>query len=184
VIIAEPVYDAIVSTIKMNKIDVMVVDPFVSCHSVNENDNNAIDAVVKKWGKVAHATNCAIHLIHHSRKPGGEAVTAEHSRGASALNDGVRASRTLNMMTEAEAKKAGVENRKAYVRVDDGKQNLAPPSERTVWFRKESLKLANGDTAPVAVPWEWPNAMADVTKDDLALAWISTARIPPNARVA
>jgi KaiC/GvpD/RAD55 family RecA-like ATPase len=169
-VIVEPVYDAIVATIRENKIDVLIVDPFVSCHSVSENDNNAIDTVVKRWGKIAHVTNCAVHLIHHSRKPGGEAVSTEHSRGASALNDGARASRTMNVMTKDEACKAGVKNRSAYVRIDDGKQNLAPPSERTSWIRKDSINLANGDSAPVVTTWEWPDAMADVTRDDLAVA--------------
>src|SRR3984957_17082603 len=79
-VIVEPVYDAIVDTIRKNKIDVVIVDPFVSSHSVNENDNSSIDAVVKRWSKIAHVTNCAVHLIHHSRKPGGEAVSTEHSR--------------------------------------------------------------------------------------------------------
>lgn len=44
------------------------VDPFVSSHAVNENGNNAIDAVVKTWARIAKECNCAVDLVHHSRK--------------------------------------------------------------------------------------------------------------------
>jgi AAA domain len=46
--IADPVVDAVIKTIKENQIDVLIIDPFVSSHRVTENDNNAIEAVVKK----------------------------------------------------------------------------------------------------------------------------------------
>jgi hypothetical protein len=45
--IAVPVVDAVMETIRSNRIDVMTVDPFVSSHRVTENDNNAIEMVVK-----------------------------------------------------------------------------------------------------------------------------------------
>jgi hypothetical protein len=170
-LIVEPVYEAIVATIKANKIDVVIIDPFVSSHSVSENDNVAIDLVVKRWSKVAHVTGCAVQLIHHTRKAGGEAVGVEHSRGASALNDGARASRTLNVMSSEEAGKAGITNPYAYVRIDDAKRNLAPRSERSVWFRIDSHMLPNGDNAPVVTKWEWPNPMDNVTADEFTRVW-------------
>lgn len=66
--IAVPVFDALVRTIEENEIDVVSIDPFVSCHAVPENDNGAIDRVVKTYAKIADKTGCAIHLVHHSRK--------------------------------------------------------------------------------------------------------------------
>ncbi|MGH7194729.1 MAG: ATP-binding protein, partial [Candidatus Saccharimonadales bacterium] len=48
--VVEPVVDALIAEIKARNIDVLVIDPFVSCHQAAENDNSAIDAVVKAWG--------------------------------------------------------------------------------------------------------------------------------------
>ena len=66
--IVKPVIDNLVSEIIARSIDVLVIDPFVSCHEVGENDNTAMDMIVKEWGRVAQRGNCAIELVHHSRK--------------------------------------------------------------------------------------------------------------------
>lgn len=66
--ILEPVYAEILAQLKARKIDVLIIDPFVSSHAVTENDNMAIDAVVKAWARVADEANCAILLVHHTRK--------------------------------------------------------------------------------------------------------------------
>jgi RecA-family ATPase len=55
-------------TIVARELDVVTIDPIVSAHGVPENDNNAIDAVVKALAAVATQTNCAILLVHHARK--------------------------------------------------------------------------------------------------------------------
>jgi RecA-family ATPase len=49
--IVRPVVDALVEEIIKHKIDVLVIDPFVSCHEVAENDNSAMDMIVKEWGR-------------------------------------------------------------------------------------------------------------------------------------
>ena len=110
--VARPVIDAIKATVSENKIDVLVIDPFVSCHRVSENDNSAIDTVAREWADVADATGCAVELVHHVRKVGDVEVTVEDARGASALLSAVRSARVLNRMTQDEAEKAGVENGK------------------------------------------------------------------------
>jgi RecA-family ATPase len=105
--IADPVVDAVIKTIKENRIDVLIIDPFVSSHRVTENDNNVIEAVVKKWAHIAEETGCAIDLSHHARKTGGGEVTVEDGRGASALLAAVRSARSVNTMTRDEADTAG-----------------------------------------------------------------------------
>jgi hypothetical protein len=171
VTIATPVYDALVKTIKDNKIDVVIIDPFISCHRVNENDNGAIDDVAKTYAKIADETGCAIHLVHHSRKTGGEAVDVEFARGASALLGAVRCARTLNFMTEDEAAKADVKNRFEYVRIDNGKANLAPRSDSADWLRMVSVHLDNGpqgsagDSVDVVTRWSWPDPAQNVTSE-------------------
>ena len=82
VTLLEPVYDEILAQLKVRNIDVLIVDPFVSSHAVTENDNMAIDAVVKAWARVADAANCAILLVHHTRKENGAKITADSARGA------------------------------------------------------------------------------------------------------
>jgi RecA-family ATPase len=67
---------------RANALDCLIIDPFVSSHKVPENDNGAMDEVVKAWGGIAGRTKCAIELVHHTRKIGGGEITAEHGRGA------------------------------------------------------------------------------------------------------
>ena len=53
-VILVPVVDSIIAEIQARQIDVLLVDPFVSCHKVGENDNGAQDMIVKEaWGRVA-----------------------------------------------------------------------------------------------------------------------------------
>ena len=176
VVVAEPVVDALIETIRDNRIDILHIDPFVSCHAVPENDNGAVDRVAKTYARIADVTGCAIHLVHHSRKTGGEAVEVEHARGAVALIAAARAARTLNPMTREEAEKAGVENRFVHVRIDDGKANLAPRSDKARWLKIESVPLWNGpretagDHVAVVTPWQWPDAFYGVTAADLITA--------------
>lgn len=171
--IATPVVDAVRDAISAQKIDALIIDPFVSSHRVTENDNGAIDAVAKTWAKIADATGCAIELVHHVRKTGGAEITAEDGRGAVSLIAAARSVRLLNVMTEDEAAKAGVtEHRRTYFRVDNGKANLAPPPDKSEWFRIASQPLGNGglmagDYVGVAIRWKWPNALDGLSTADL-----------------
>lgn len=96
--IARPVVEGLISEIKARRIDVVVIDPFVSSHEVGENDNTAMDIIVKEWGKVAQRSNCAVHLVHHTRKMTGveTEVTTDSSRGGKALTDGCRVVRAVS----------------------------------------------------------------------------------------
>lgn len=175
-LIQEPVIGAVVEAIERNKIDVMILDPFVSTHQVSENDNNAIERVAKTWAHIADITGCAINLVHHSRKTGGNEVSVEDGRGASALVSAARSARAFNQMTDAEAAKAGVDNRRSYFRVDNGKANLAPPSDAASWFHLVSVPLGNGaggtdgDMVGVVTQWEWPDHIAEISVDQLRAA--------------
>ena len=119
-VICRPVTDALIAQALEHKIDVIVVDPFVSSHSVPENDNNAIDAVAKEWGRIADLGNCAVHIAHHVRKDEHEATT-ESARGGKALTDACRVVRVLNRMTKEEGERAGVDNHRLYYRTYNDK---------------------------------------------------------------
>jgi hypothetical protein len=172
-IVARPIVEAVIATIKANEIGLMIVDPFVASHRVVENDNPAIELVATTWAEIADVTGCAIELVHHARKTGGAEITVEDGRGASALLMKARSARTLNGMTEDEAARAGVENRRAYFRVQNGKANLSPPADRADWYRLESFDLGNGsagraaDSVGVVTRWKWPDAFDGVTVANL-----------------
>ena len=140
-------------------IDALIVDPFVSCHAVKENDNGAIDKVAKTFASIADRTDAAVELIHHARKTNGAEVTVEDGRGAVALLAASRSARVLNVMTKDEGKSAGVGNHRSYFRADDGKPNLAPPADKASWFRFVSIALGNGDNVGVVEPWQIPRRL-------------------------
>jgi hypothetical protein len=173
--IVRPVIDSLVAEAIERGIDIIVIDPFVSCHEASENDNQAMDMIAKEWAKVADRCNCAVHLVHHTRK--GEAeVSTESARGGKALTDACRVVRAVNRMTKEEAEKAGVENHRLYFRTINDKANLAPPADQSDWFKLDSVDLGNGplnspgDSIGVVVPWQWPNALDGITGADFEKA--------------
>lgn len=150
-----PVFDAITAELIERGIDVLIIDPFVSSHDVDENSNTKIDSIAKAWGRVAKAANAAIILVHHTRKLAGQKVSAEQSRGAVSLINAARIALVLNRMDEVEAERFGIEGdaeRRRHFSVQDDKHNRAPP-EKADWFRMASVELGNGDSIGVAEPW-------------------------------
>jgi hypothetical protein len=172
--INKPVVDAVIANIRKNKIDVMIIDPFVSSHRVAENDNNAIDELVKEWARIADVCNIAIELAHHARKTGGAEVTVEDSRGAIALVNAARSARVVNVMSRDEAGKAGVvlDDRRRYFSTSNGKLNVAPPVDKRDWHYLRSVDLGNGpdgsagDSVGVVTEWKWPDPQALVAGVD------------------
>ena len=166
-----PAVDEIIDFINAHRIDVIIVDPFVSSHRLNENDNGQMDLVVKAWGRIADQGNCSVELVHHVRKAqAGQSATYGDARGASALTDAARHVRRLQRMTADEARLAGIDEREfwQYSREADSKDNLAPPSRDSSWRKMVSVEIANGDSIGVMEPWQWPDAFEDVTAEDLA----------------
>jgi AAA domain/Bifunctional DNA primase/polymerase, N-terminal len=165
--------ERIIRTIRRRGLDVLIVDPFVSSHRVPENDNGAMDLVVKTWGRIAEQTNCAVELVHHPRKALGRELTVDDSRGGSALIGAARSVRVLNQMDEDEASKMGVagRQRRSYFRVDNGKANLAPASVAS-WRRIVGIYLENdpggglGDNVGVVIRWQQPWAFEGITPTD------------------
>lgn len=166
--IVRPVVESIIHQIKLRNISVLVIDPFISSHAVSENDNMAIDIVVKQWASIAHECNCSINLVHHVRKQNGTEASADSARGASSLVGAARSVMVFNRMSEDDAAKVGVPEDEArfYFRVDNDKANLAPPTS-TTWYRMNNTDLDNGDEVGVACPWQMPDIFAGVTSDHL-----------------
>lgn len=127
--VAMPVVEALVAEIKARRVDVLIIDPFVSAHRLPENDNGAMDAAVKAFALVADRTGCAIDLVHHTRKLNGADADMDAARGGSAIAGAVRSARALNVMSEEVAKGFGIDGeaeRRRHVRIDNAKANLGP----------------------------------------------------------
>jgi hypothetical protein len=188
--ILQPVYDNIIEELLARKIDVLVIDPFVSSHRVNENDNGMIDAVVKAWAKVADAANCAIELVHHTRKEGGGEITADSARGGSAIMGAARDVRVLNRMTETEAENFGIDNPRSYFRAGSDKSNFAPVG-KAQWYKIDSVSLLNdsneagGDSVGVCTRWTPPDPFdhitAEMTQQALSIIAQGEGRYSPQA---
>ena len=144
-------------------------------HDVDEQDNGQIDFVVRQFADIAEDCDCAISLVHHTRKtPAGSSYAgdADSARGASALVYAVRSAHTLMEMTASEAESMGIkeDRRRWYVRFDNAKSNLSPPAEDATWFERVSVEIPNGtlnigdnDHVGVLVPWDAPSSDFDLT---------------------
>jgi AAA domain len=160
--------------VRDNQLDVLIIDPLVSFHRVPENDNGAMDLVIKDvFGSIAEETRAAIELCHHSGKPkeGRTETAVEDSRGASAIIWAVRSARVLNFMTPEEATKLGIteEQRRLHIRIANGKANMAPIG-KAVWMKLVVEILPSGDEIACSSSWTPPNPFDGVTTADVELA--------------
>jgi len=159
-------------------IDAVIVDPFVSSHRLPENDNDAMDALAKMWAQIANDGNCAIDLVHHTRKASGSGVqTTEDARGASSVMNAARHGRLLKKMTGDEARNAGIEGDEAwrYSKEGNSKENLTPPSSVATWYKLESETIPNGDNIGVQTPWAWPDPFEGLSTVHLRLVQTAVA---------
>ena len=152
-----PLANAMRDKIIENEIGLVISDPFISMHAVNENSNPSIQAVVAMVRKITRETGCAFGMIHHIRKTGGEEATIDSVRGAGALIGAARSARVLNKVSKEDAAELGVNEIDAIglFRVDEGKGNLRP-LESAVYRRMKSVKLDNGENIGVAVVYSLP----------------------------
>lgn len=174
----EPVYEALLAELTARKIDVLIIDPFVSSHEIDENANVLIDKIAKRWSRVAVAADCSIVLVHHTSKAGAGEVTVLSSRGAVSLTNVFRQALLFNRMDKDAAERLGVDEDDIWrlFSVEDGKRNRAP-AERADWYRLASVDLGNGpanalggiggDSVGVAEPWALPDPFANVLPSHL-----------------
>ena len=172
-LIAEPVEKHLVQYLCDLKIIAAIIDPFISSHRIPENDNTLMDMVAKTWARIADKANCAIDLVHHTRKNNGGEVNAEDARGASALLSSVRASRVLNRMTKEQAGEFGIQEgtHRRYFWVGGADSSLAAPTEESRWHQLVTVNLGNGDHEGIGAVKRWrPASLMDkVSSDDVRL---------------
>lgn len=185
-----PVAEGLIEEMRRLKIDYLDVDPFVSSHAVDENSNQAIDAVSKEWLRIAHETNCAIGLAHHLRKTQNAEFTAQDARGAGAAINTARSCLVLQRMTKEQAQELRVEecDRKRYFSAYDDKNNKAPPAFAAEWYEFVGIGLGNGDdTGPednigAVQRWYAPDLFGGVSSRDLYQIQCLIEKSPDKAR--
>lgn len=162
----EEVFQKIEAAIQSHKIDVVIIDPFVSSHHARENETEHMDRIVKRMSLVAKRTNCSLAIVHHTRKTNGEKADADAVRGSGAIVNAARVVLVLNRMTPKEATDfnlADDDERRRLFSIDVGKANRSPP-EAIEWFRFESVAIGNGDEVGAVVPWSAPDLIGDINQ--------------------
>lgn len=161
-----PDFRGVIDEMRREQVDILIVDPYLRSHGVSENENEAQDEVMRLYADIAEATNAGIVLVHHTKK-GAVAGEMDSLRGGSTQGGGARAAFTLSPMASEDAEKLGIpdEERRLYVRMDDAKNNMAPPAQRAEWLKLASVHLGNGtaeypygDNVQVATAWTPPSA--------------------------
>jgi hypothetical protein len=166
---------ALEDEIRRNNITLVILDPFVKTHSVDENSNMEIDAVVQILTAIASDFKIAVDVPHHVAKGALEPGNAQKGRGASALTNAVRMAYTLTAMSPEEATVFSVidSERYQYVRHDRAKVNNAKRTGPTKWYRLIGVPLENGtpeypngDEVQTVEPWlppgVWDGTNADI----------------------
>ena len=185
--------DAVVDLATSGKVDAIAFDPLAAMHDLPENDNAAMNFLLDLLRQIADRTGAAVILSHHTSKAAAQDMDAAGAgavRGASAVVDGSRVTRTLVRMTPKEAARFGVseEQRRAFLRIEDAKVNLSPAGSAR-WVRIVGVPLDNGagywpkgDFVGVAESWTPPTAQSG-TGADLARvqAALTASPRPPRA---
>ena len=166
--------DNLEAVVKARNIGIVSLDPFVKAHSVEENNNSAIDDVVQVLTDLGAKYNIAVDAPHHTSKGPADPGNANKGRGASAMNNGGRLVYTLSTMSVEEAKAFGVEEdqRRSYIRMDSAKVNITRHLGNAKWFRLIGVRLGNatetypnGDEVQTVEPWKPPETWADLGSD-------------------
>jgi len=174
----------ITTGIRSQGIDVLVLDPLITLHSLAEAENHKMDPVLREFARIANETDSAIELAHHTRKKvtGQEDYTTADSRGASAIMDAVRSARTINGLNDADAKRLGIEDeleRISYFRLDKGKANMTRRGAAS-YFQFASVELPNGpgggpgDDVGVVTRVIPPDADIELSPSDIAILQAET----------
>jgi hypothetical protein len=159
--------------IKRRRPDLIVLDPFVKLHALEENSNSDMDFVCDHLVQIAQRHNIAIDCPAHTRKGQAVAGDADLRRGASAQRDAGRLDYTLTVMSEEEAKRFGIppDDRKSYVRLDSAKVNIVR-AMKAEWFRLVNVNLGNatelypdGDDVQAIESWTPPEIWEGITAE-------------------
>jgi hypothetical protein len=162
-IMVTPDVQKVIRFAKKAKIDLMMVDPFISTiGGASENDNSAIDLATRQFAHIAAAVPLALELAHHVAKSEdceAHVGNIARARGAGALVNKARYSYTVAKTNDETSEKYKLtdEERRRLVRFDMGdKNNYVLSGGGPQWFWLESVTLPNArdgrEASNVGVP--------------------------------
>lgn len=169
--------DALESAVVEHHIDVVMVDPFVKAHGLEENANSMIDEVMQILSDLAAKHDLSVDLSHHVSKGLSDPGNANRARGASSMVNAARLVHSATAMNTDEAAMFNIpeEQRRLYVRVDPAKLNIAPSAAAAQWFKLISVNLdnasdlyPNGDSVQAVAPWSPPEMWDRIDADLIA----------------
>lgn len=133
---------------KREHFDAIILDPLVSLHHEEENDNGAMGEVMDALNGLARVARCAALGLHHTPKAVRQAGSADAVRGAGNIVNSVRIAHTIYAADEHDAALFGFGEgyRAKYVRLDDAKMNNAEMVTKPTWLEKQSFPLPCGDS--------------------------------------
>lgn len=126
--------------------DVIVLDPLVNlCRGGNMNDNAAMAAVMGKLKYLAREYECAVLIIHHTRK-GADAGSAEAVSGAASIVNLARCAIMPVPLLDEECAKFGIlpSEGSSCLRLANPKANFAPGAQEEV-YRLHNVELPNAE---------------------------------------
>jgi AAA domain/Primase C terminal 2 (PriCT-2) len=163
--------------------DVVMLDPFVTfCSGGNMNDNTVMARVMQGLKVLAVKYDCAILIVHHTKK-GGERGDQEAISGAASIVNLPRCALMPVPMTKEEATEFGVlpSERFRYFKLVNAKPNFTPKSEDSPWYQLHSVEIQNAEP-PI---YEYGDRVQAVTRVTLPLPkTASEAAIDPKIQRA
>jgi hypothetical protein len=127
--------------------DLVVLDPLVAlCSNGNMNDNSGMSLAMRALKRLAIKFDCAILIVHHTRK-GGEPGSADAISGAASIINLSRRSIMPVTLTADEALKLSipVSERIRYFKLVDAKSNLVPRGGEPPIYHLHSVQLPNAE---------------------------------------
>ena len=135
-------------------VGMLVLDPLVKIHKVDENNNVEMDYVMETLTDMARNASIAVLVLHHTVKGSKQEErigNADIGRGGTAVVNAARIAFTLLNASQTDAEDYGLQDneRHMWVRLDDAKMNLALASGEATWFHKEGIKIVSNDVVGV-----------------------------------
>lgn len=155
-VINEALVSHLVAQAEAPDVGLVVYDPLVDVHDVDEGDNMQMNAVMRLMKRISREANVASLVLHHTTK--GTGVKQEDrvgnmdiARGASGIVYKARIAFTLLNASQEDCETFGFQDseRHTWVRLDDAKMNLALANQDATWFHKEGVMTPQGDAVGV-----------------------------------
>lgn len=151
----ETIIDHLVKAASPSNVGLLVLDPLVKIHQMDESDNVDMDFVMETVTYVARKADVAVLALHHvsktSTRQESRVGNMDVARGASAVVNAARIAFTLLGPSQTDLETYGFDEADAnkWSRLDDAKMNLSLADNNTTWFKKGAVRIPSGDLVGV-----------------------------------